>query len=292
MLRAGGVDFRECTPNGFSILSSGGLQITGLKLHHGADPNQSCPSSFGRTPLHSHVQQPEVIALLLEHGAKIVAGGEERQTPLHDAAELGRKDYESQIPGRLKTAELLLAHGAEVNAENSQGQTALDLAYERGDKEMAAILLAHGGKANKYDSLEAGAAARDEKDEYRELYSVANGVRKGPACSLSLLGENRAIMEEGPNWSIVQGTEGVVRVNCRTSGFFHYAVLGMGSPVPKRLNMPLSSGLTTARITFDAPWSNGMMHFYYSAEPIKSLVRAINRGDASHFAVRYVNVGE
>jgi hypothetical protein len=34
------------------------------------------------------------------------------------------------------------------------------------------------------------------------------------------------------------------------------------------------------------------MHWYYSAEPIKNLVRAISRGDASHFAVRYVNVGK
>ena len=37
--------------------------------------------------------------------------------------------------------------------------------------------------------------------------------------------------------------------------------------------------------------SNGVMHWYYSAEPIKNLVRAISRGDATHFAVRYVNVG-
>jgi hypothetical protein len=53
-----------------------------------------------------------------------------------------------------------------------------------------------------------------------------------------------------------------------------------------------SSGPTTERITFDKPWSNGMMHFYYSAEPVKNLVRAINRGDATHFAVRHVNVGK
>jgi hypothetical protein len=142
------------------------------------------------------------------------------------------------------------------------------------------------------DSLEAGEEAADSASEYRELYSVADGVREGPVCSLDMHGENRAVMEEGPNWSIIQGTVGVVRVNCHRGGYFHYAVLGMGSPVPKRLNMPLSSGPTTERITFDKPWSNGMMHFYYPAEPIKNLVRAINRGDATHFAVRYVNVGK
>jgi len=221
-----------------------------------------------------------------------VAGGSDQWTPLHAAANLGRKDYQSQVPGRLKSAELLLAHGADVNAVDKQGRTPLDLAYEHGDKEMADILIKHGGKAQKYDSLEAGEDARDGETEYRDLYSVAEGVRKGPACSLSMHGDNHAIMEEGPNWSIIQGTVGVVRVNCHASGYFHYAVVGMGSPVPKRLNMRLSSGIPgSERITFDKPWSNGVMHWYYSAEPIKNLVRAISRGDATHFAVRYVNVG-
>jgi hypothetical protein len=260
-------------------------------LRHGADPNQSCPSESGRTPLHQRVGNPESISFLLDHGAKILTD-EHLWTPLHAAADLGRKDYQSQEPGRLKSAELLLTHGANVNAVDKQGRTPLDLAYEHGDKEMANILIKHGGKAQKYDSLEAGEEARDNESEYRDLFSVAEGVRKGPACSLSMHGDKHAIMEEGPNWSIIQGTVGVVRVNCHTSGYFHYAVVGMGSPVPKRLNMRLSSGIPgSERITFDKPWSNGVMHWYYSAEPIKNLVRAISRGDATHFAVRHVNVG-
>lgn len=294
LLAAAGADFRACPAEHNALLASrrigAGVKIAALMLKHGADPNQSCSSS-GQTPLHSQIEKPEVVALLLDHGAKIVAGGSDQWTPLHAAANLGRKDYETQVPGRLKSAELLLAHGADVNAVDKQGRTPLDLAYEHGDKEMANILIKHGGKAQKYDSLEAGEEARDSESEYRDLFSVAEGVRKGPACSLSMHGDNHAIMEEGPNWSIIQGTVGVVRVNCHTSGYFHYAVVGMGSPVPKRLNMRLMGGSTTERITFDKPWSNGVMHWYYSAEPIKNLVRAISRGDATHFAVRYVNVG-
>jgi ankyrin repeat protein len=291
LLATAGADFLACPPYGGSLLTYGDVKIAALMLKHGADPNQSCSSS-GQTPLHSQIERPEVVALLLDHGAKIVAGGSDQWTPLHAAANLGRKDYQSQVHGRLKSAELLLAHGADVNAVDKQGRTPLDLAYEHGDKEMADILIKHGGKAQKYDSLEAGEDARDGETEYRDLYSVAEGVRKGPACSLSMHGDNHAIMEEGPNWSIIQGTVGVVRVNCHASGYFHYAVVGMGSPVPKRLNMRLSSGIPgSERITFDKPWSNGVMHWYYSAEPIKNLVRAISRGDATHFAVRYVNVG-
>jgi ankyrin repeat protein len=292
LLATAGANFRACPGELDALLAHVDVKIARLMLEHGADPNQSCSRS-GQTPLHSQIERPEVVALLLDHGAKIVPEEFHQWTPLHEAADLGRKDYESQIPGRLKSAELLLAHGANVNAVDKQGRTPLDLAYEHGDKEMADILIKHGGKARKYDSLEAGEEARDSEREYRDLFSVAEGVRKGPPCSLSMHGDNHAIMEEGPNWSIVQGTVGVVRVNCHASGYFHYAVVGMGSPVPKRLNMPLSSGIPgSERITFDKPWNNGVMHWYYSAEPIKNLVRAISRGDASHFAVRYVNVGK
>ena len=82
-------------------------------------------------------------------------------------------------------------------------------------------------------------------------------------------------------------------MNCHAGGYFHYAVVGMGSPVPKGLNMPLSSGTkSSAKIEFDKPWYHGVMHWYYSRERVTNLVSALNRGDASQFAVRYVNVQE
>jgi hypothetical protein len=100
-------------------------------------------------------------------------------------------------------------------------------------------------------------------------------------------------MEEGHDWSIVKGTVAVVHVNCHASGYFHYAVLGMGPPVPKRFNMPLMGGIPgSEKIVFDQNWSHGVMHWYYSKEPITSLVKALKKGTATHFAVRNVTVGE
>lgn len=289
MLAAAGADFRACS--GSPLLAVSTVEEAHALLEHGADPNQTCSPQRGENALNHIARYPDVLRFLLDNGAKIVTDRLDESTPLHDAADLGGRDYETEVPARLKSAQVLLDHGADVNAVDKKGRTALDIAYEHGDKEMADILVKHGGKAKKYDSLEAGEEAAESATEYQDLYAVAEGVRKGPACSLVMHGDNHAIMEEGPNWSIIQGTVGVVRVNCHASGYFHYAVVGMGSPVPKRLNMPLMGGLTSERITFDQPWSNGVMHFYYSAEPIKNLVRAINRGDATHFAVRYVNVG-
>jgi hypothetical protein len=180
-----------------------------------------------------------------------------------------------------------------VNAVDNSGMTALDNAYEKGNKEIADLLLKHGGKSLKFKSMEDGEESHAAADEYQDLYMFPEGRRNGPACSLNLVGESRNIMEEGHSWSIVKGTVAVVHVNCHASGFFHYVVLGMGPPVPKRLNMPLMGGIPgSEKITFDQNWFNGIMHWYYSKEPITNLVKALKKGTATHFAVRNITVGE
>jgi len=261
-------------------------------LRHGVDPSNLC-SPIERSPLPSAVERPKILKLLLDHGAKILPDERTRLTPLHLVAALRQNDYQTQYPLRFESVELLLAHGADIDAVDNEGRTPLDFAYEQGDKEMAALLIKHGAKAKKHKSLAEASDARDTENEYNELFRVAQGVRKGPACSLHIQGDSEAVMEEGANWSIVRGTVAEVQVNCHAGGYFHYAVVGMGSPVPKGLNMPLSSGAPSkAKIEFDKPWYHGVMHWYYSRERITNLVSALNRGDASHFAVRYVNVGE
>jgi hypothetical protein len=261
-------------------------------LRHGADPSNLC-SPNGGSPLPSAVERPKILKLLLDHGAKILPDERTKLTPLHLAAALRQNDYQTQYPQRFESVELLLAHGADIDAVDSQGKTPLDWVYEQGDKEMADLLIKHGAKAKKHKSLEEASGARDTENEYNELFRVAEGVRKGPACSLHIQGDSQAVMEEGPNWAIVRGTVAEVQVNCRAGGYFHYAVVGMGSPVPKGLNMPLSSGTTSsAKIEFDKAWYHGVMHWYYSRERITNLVSALNKGTATHFAVRNVTVGE
>jgi hypothetical protein len=291
MLADAGVSVPTCV-RGVSVFDEiRRVEIAEALLRHGADPNKICPDSH--SPLFNAVENPRALKLLLDHGAKILPDERTKLTPLHTAAALGRKAYQTQNPQRFESVEILLAHGADINAVSNEGKTPLDGAYEQGDKEMADLLIKHGGKAKKHKSLEEGADARDTENEYNELFRVAEGVRKGPACSLHIQGDSQAVMEEGPNWSIVRGTVAEVQVNCRASGYFHYAVVGMGSPVPKGLNMPLSSGTpSSAKIEFDKPWYHGVMHWYYSRERVTNLVSALNRGTATHFAVRNVTVGE
>ena len=265
-------------------------------LSRGADINQVCHEG-GPSPLHSIVGNPDLVALYLEHGAHIIPDGWRKVTPLHEVASLRYDEHNPQHSKYLTSATILIAHGADVNAVCFKGMTPLDYAYESGNKEIAEYLLKHGGKSLKHTSFDEAEAAVEEAhasdNEYEDLYMFPEGRGHGPACSLNLVGESRNIMEEGHDWSIVKGTVAVVHVNCHASGYFHYAVLGMGPPVPKRFNMPLMGGIPgSEKITFDQKWSHGIMHWYYSKEPITNLVKALKKGTATHFAVRNVTVGE
>ena len=291
-LLAAGADVKACSSE-YSLLEiPSSTEFATFLLSRGADPNQVCDSRTGQTPLHNVVDCPDLVALYLEHGAKIVPDTT-RETPLHLVAWMNPTRPEARRKESLRSAEVLLAHGADVNAVDNSGKTALDYAYEKGNKDIAELLLKHGGKSLKFKSMEDGEESHASKDEYEDLFMFPEGSGKGPRCSLSLVGESRNIMEEGNSWSIIKGTVATARVNCHASGFFHYAVLGMGPPVPKRLNMPLGGGFPgSERITFDQNWSHGIMHWYYSPERITDLVKALKKNVAFHFAVRNVTVAE
>jgi len=295
-LLAAGASIKACSHAGTLLHQPWPNGYAEFFLSRGADINQVCEKG-GPTPLHSIVGIPDLVTLYLEHGAKIVTDGSQNMTPLHKVASLKYDEKDPWHSTHLTSAIILIAHGADVNAVCFSGMTPLDYAYKSGNKEIAEYLLKHGGKSLKYNSFEeaaaADAAAHATENEYQDLLMFPEGRSDGPSCSLSLHGENRNIMEEGPNWSIVKGTVGVVRVNCHTPGYFHYAVLGMGPPVPKRFNMRLMGGIPgSEKITFDQKWVNGVMHWYYSREPITNLVEALKKGTATHFAVRNVTVGE
>lgn len=116
--------------------------IVELLLNHGADPNGKVDE--GDTPLHSAIpvnsyQPPDtrVIQLLLENGADVNAKNDSGNTPLHKAMQLPYVDI----------VQLLLEWGADVSALNDDGNTPLHEAVRQGREdatEAVELLLGKG----------------------------------------------------------------------------------------------------------------------------------------------------
>ncbi|WP_145146520.1 ankyrin repeat domain-containing protein [Paenibacillus xylanexedens] len=109
-------------------------------LEHGADVNAISHSKISfipsNTALHAALageRSPEVIHLLLEHGASTSILDSDGQHALHSAA--FHTDQAQLI-------EMILQNGADPSALNSSGQTALDIALERGNTSTASCLRA------------------------------------------------------------------------------------------------------------------------------------------------------
>ena len=95
------------------------------------------PDDAGRTPLHlaaTHCQT-NVVALLLDKGAKINVKASGGATPLHLAAQEGCADV----------VKLLLDKGAKVNVRDDQGRTPLDRAMQWHQDAIAELIRQHGG---------------------------------------------------------------------------------------------------------------------------------------------------
>jgi len=108
-----------------------------------------------------------VTALLKSNPGLVSSTDGEGMTPLHWAAEKGRKDV----------AALLLANQAEVNAKSVTGWTPLHYAADWGDKDMVEFLLANNADVNaktvdgltplhlvEMETIEDGAVAVKHKD--------------------------------------------------------------------------------------------------------------------------------
>jgi ankyrin repeat protein/peroxiredoxin len=118
---------------------SGEKEVAAYLISMGADVNAR-HAEGGSTPLHYAVltNHPDVVEVLLDHGANVKALYKTSQSPLHLAAARGY--------GRIAT--LLIAHGADVNARDDTGATPLSEAAWTGETEMARLLISKGANAS------------------------------------------------------------------------------------------------------------------------------------------------
>jgi ankyrin repeat protein len=160
------------------LFAGGGDQVeVRLILSRGHDPN--VPDDDGWTPLHwaCYRHQPEMVELLLEHGALVANKSFSGDTPLHaaategsvpclklvlDAATLQDADYllESQnnvgytplmwtaSKGLLAAAKFLLFRGSDVAAANQEGDSVLHVAASNGQAAFVALLLEEGANVD------------------------------------------------------------------------------------------------------------------------------------------------
>ena len=131
---------------GSSDIGHDGVGVTKLLLEHGADINAQ--DKHNTTPLHlaSYFGKDEILCALLDCGANASAKDVLSQTPLHMVS---RRAYAYSSAGAdVGITWLLLVHGADVNAQDLNGITPLDFASHHWRRDIASLLLRHGGKAS------------------------------------------------------------------------------------------------------------------------------------------------
>ena len=121
-------------------------------------------SADGWTPLHlaAAFGTPQVVDLLLQHGAQIdaVSKNPQRNQALHAALALGRDP---------ETVHLLLAHGADPNATQVGGFTPLFSAATANRQDLVEMLIESGAHAHHRSDLDKTAADFARERGYAEL---------------------------------------------------------------------------------------------------------------------------
>ena len=116
----------------------GHIDVVQLLLEHNADDNSQ--NGHGWTPLRNTMRhdrfiadRPQIVRLLLKHGANVNACDRKRRTPLHLVSE--RSDL-------LDVLRIMLEHGVDLDpsAEDEDGRTSLQLSLYKGHHEIARLL--------------------------------------------------------------------------------------------------------------------------------------------------------
>ncbi len=133
----------------FAAVQAGDGQQVKRLLHQGADVNAR--GIIDQTPLHNaaSVGRTEVVRILLDHGADVGAVEQHGMTPLHVAAESGNSDV----------VVILLERGADVNVQDNAGFQPLHMAAAHGCVEAAEVLLDRGAELNARISAQDGQTA-------------------------------------------------------------------------------------------------------------------------------------
>jgi len=97
--------------------------VVATLLKRGLPVDQRLPAGGTALMIASALGFPEIVALLLEHGAETNAQDERGTNALHAVGQFAFRSAETARAQRI--IELLLKHGADVNAMNVAGQTPL-----------------------------------------------------------------------------------------------------------------------------------------------------------------------
>jgi ankyrin repeat protein len=121
-----------------------GVRVAQLLLERGVDANSQDKDRW--TPLHSACQsgRPEIVRLLLDHGAKVDAENDDGETPL---SIVSGGEYRSRSKG-VRIAQLLLERGADVNGKPRALWTPLTWASYRGRLDIVRLLVDRGARLN------------------------------------------------------------------------------------------------------------------------------------------------
>jgi len=114
--------------------------IVQLLLEHGADANMRALDNS--TPLQAAMGNGsvEIVRMLLEHGASVGAKDNDGRTPLHKAAGKGRDEV----------VRVLLKRGANAGARDYEGRTSFQLASAKGHKAIVKLLSEYDPKGVLY----------------------------------------------------------------------------------------------------------------------------------------------
>jgi ankyrin repeat protein len=156
-------------------VSSNDLEKTKQILSLGTDPN-TAENATSATPLFTAIanNNPQMVQMLLDHGADVNQVNEKGSYPMHEVASgngfVGDSKYRAN-----EMIQSLIEHGADVNQKNAKGQTPIMLACKAGRTETLIFLLNKNAKTSIQD--EKGKTVGDYSSEV-PAKSCSDALRK------------------------------------------------------------------------------------------------------------------